>query len=131
MFRLSRLRRPLLPFLLAGLTMPMATAAEPAAIRAAIAKGSKYLVEQGQAADGSFSAEAGPAITALAVLALAKADRPEDAAAIEKGITYILSFKQPGGGIHGKESPVSNYETGLALLVLAARNKDGRSSSLA
>jgi squalene-hopene/tetraprenyl-beta-curcumene cyclase len=130
MLRLSRLHRSLLPVLLpvllAGLVMPAATAADPAAIRAAIATGAKYLVEQGQAADGSFAAEAGPAVTALAVLALAKADRPEDAAAIEKGITYILSFRQPDGGIHGKESPVSNYETGLALLVLAAANKDGR-----
>ena len=60
----------------------VARAAEPVAIKAAIEKASKYLVEQGQAQDGSFSAQAGPAITALAVAALVKSGTPADAPAV-------------------------------------------------
>ena len=110
----------------AVLFAPRTEAADPAAIRAAIAKGSTFLVEQGQAADGSFSATVGPAVTALAVTALAKSGTPADAPAVRKGIDYLLSFKQPDGGIYAPGSPVANYETAIAMLALAACNANGR-----
>jgi squalene-hopene/tetraprenyl-beta-curcumene cyclase len=103
-----------------------AAAADEAATRAAIAKASAYLVEQGQAADGSFSSQAGPAITALAVTALVRSGTPADARAVQTGIAHLLSFRQPDGGIHPADSAVANYETSIALMALVACNADGR-----
>ena len=104
---------------------PMVRAAEEAAIKAAIAKASASLAKA-QAADGSFTATVGPAVTALAVTALAKSGTPADAPAVRKGIDYLLSFKQPDGGIYAPGSPVANYETAIAMLALAACNSNGR-----
>lgn len=100
-------------------------AADPAAIRAALAKGAAFLVEKEQAADGSFSADVGPAVTALAVTALVKSGMPADAPPVKKGLAYLLSFRQPDGGLYAPGSPVSNYETSIGLLALAACNTDG------
>jgi len=101
-------------------------AAEPDEIRAAIARGSAYLVEKGQAADGSFSAEMGPAVTALAVTALARSGTPPTDPAVERGIAYLLSFRQPGGGINQVDSPVANYESAISLMALSACNEGDR-----
>ncbi len=101
-------------------------AAEPVDVRAAIAKGSAYLIEKGQADDGSFSAEMGPAVTALAVTALARSGTPADAPAVRRGIDYLLTFRQPDGGIHQPGSPVGNYESSIALMALVACNGGGR-----
>ena len=121
---------PRMPLLAAvcsvGVLLPgAARAADPVAIKAAIAKASKYLVEQGQAQDGSFSAQAGPAVTALAVTALVKTGTPADAPPVKNAIAYLLEFRNADGGIHPPESPVANYETSIAMLALAACNKDG------
>ncbi len=110
----------------AGLLLPAARAADATAIRESIARGSKFLAEKGQAADGSFSSEVGPAVTALAVTALAKSGTPTDAPVLRKGIAYLLTFKQPDGGIYAPGSPVSNYETAISMVALAACNQDGR-----
>ena len=104
----------------------IATAADEAAVRTAIARAQAFLVEEGQAADGSFSAQVGPAITALAVTALVRSGTPVDAPAVTRGVNYLLSFRQDDGGIHPADSAVSNYETSIALLALEACNKDGR-----
>ena len=104
----------------------LAKAADPAAIRASIEKASAYLIEQGQATDGSLSSQAGPAVTALAVTALVKGGTPADAPAVKKAIGYLLSFKNDDGGIHPPDSPVANYETSIAMLALAACNAEGR-----
>ena len=122
---------PRMPLLAAvcsvGVLLPgAARAAEPAAIKASIEKASKYLVEQGQAQDGSFSAQAGPAVTALAVTALVKTGTPADAPPVKNAIAYLMKFRNADGGIHPPESPVANYETSIAMLALAACNKDGR-----
>ena len=106
--------------------LPMASAADTAAIKASIAKASKYLVEQGQAQDGSFSSQAGPAVTALAVTALVKTGTPADAPAVQKALGYLMKFRNDDGGIHPPGSQVANYETSIAILALAACNKDGR-----
>ncbi len=97
----------------------------PAAIRAAIEKGATFLVEKEQAADGSFSADVGPAVTALAVTALARSGASPDDPALKRGLAYLLSFKQPDGGIYAPGSPVANYETSIGLLALAACNRHG------
>jgi squalene-hopene/tetraprenyl-beta-curcumene cyclase len=100
-------------------------AADATAIRASIAKATTFL-EQHQSPDGSFSAEVGPAVTALAVNALVRSGSPVDAPAVQKGLAYLLTFKRPDGGIYAPESPVSNYETAITMVALAACNKDGR-----
>jgi squalene-hopene/tetraprenyl-beta-curcumene cyclase len=105
---------------------PPAPAADPAAIKAAIERGSKYLIEQGQAADGSFSSQVGPAVTALAVTALAQSGTPADDPAVKKGLEYLLKFKSADGGIHTPDSKVANYETSIAIMALAACNYGGR-----
>jgi hypothetical protein len=105
---------------------PAARAADPAAIRAAVAKAATFLVEKGQAADGSFSAEVGPAVTALAVTALVRAGRPVSDPAVQRGLDFLLSFRQPDGGIYAADSPLANYETSIAILALVACNKGGR-----
>jgi squalene-hopene/tetraprenyl-beta-curcumene cyclase len=114
-----------LAILLIASAVRPAAGAEPAAIRAAIAKAAAFL-EKVQASDGSFSAEVGPAVTALAVTALVKSGTPVDAPTVRKGLAYLLSFKQPDGGIYAPGSPVANYETSIAMLALAASNRDGK-----
>ena len=110
----------------AVLALPSARAADVAAMRAAVAKASAFLIEQGQADDGSFSAQAGPAVTALAVTALVKTGTPTDAPAVRRGLESLLRFRQEDGGIHPADSAVANYETSIALVALAACNRDGR-----
>jgi len=103
-----------------------APAADPAAIKAAIGRGSKYLIEQGQAADGSFSSQVGPAVTALAVTSLVQSGTPADDPAVQKALAYLLKFKNTDGGIHTPDSKVANYETSIAIMALAACNYGGR-----
>ncbi|MFM7208106.1 MAG: prenyltransferase/squalene oxidase repeat-containing protein [Planctomycetaceae bacterium] len=104
---------------------PAASAASPANIRAALSRGAAFLVENEQAEDGSFSAEVGPAVTALAVTALVRAGVPGDDPAVQRGLGYLLRFTQPDGGIYAPGSPTANYETSIGLLALAACNADG------
>jgi len=118
-------RVPLAALLVLGALVPATPAATPDSIRAAIAKGATFLVEKEQAADGSFSADVGPAVTALAITALARSGTPADAPAVKKGLAYLLSFRQPDGGIYAPGSPTANYETSIGLLALAACNRDG------
>ncbi len=101
-------------------------AADDAELERVIQAGSRYLAEIGQAEDGSFSAEAGPAVTALAVTGLLRTGTPPDAEVIRRGIDYLLSFSKPSGGIHPDESPYANYETAISVMALAACNDDGR-----
>lgn len=107
------------------LAMPTAGAADQAAVRASIDKAAQFLMEHGQAADGSFSSNAGPAVTALTVTALVKSGTPADAPAVKQGVAYLLAFQQADGGIYPVDSPVANYETSIAMLALAACNQDG------
>ena len=115
-----------LVLVLASTGLPTAArAADAPAIRAAIAKATAFL-EKRQGADGSFSAEVGPAVTALAVNALVRSGSPVDAPAVQKGLAHLLTFKRSDGGIYAPESPVSNYESAIAMVALAACNADGR-----
>ena len=111
----------------ATLLSPVAArAADEAAIRAAIAKASAHLAAQGQAADGGYSAELGPGVTALVVMALTRTGTPVDAPSVARGVDYLLSFRRDDGAIAAQDSPVANYETSIALVALVACNGDGR-----
>jgi squalene-hopene/tetraprenyl-beta-curcumene cyclase len=104
----------------------LALAADAAAVKESIARGAKFLADKGQAADGSFSPAAGPAVTALVIAGLAKSGTSVDAPVVRKGLDYLLGFRRDTGGIHTNDSAIGNYETAIALLALAACNKDGR-----
>jgi len=107
--------------------LPIATrGADEAAIRAAIDKAAAHLAAEGQADDGSFSAEFGPAVTALVVTALTRSGTPADAPVVRRGLDYVLTFRRDDGAIAAPDSPVANYETSIALMALLACNDDGR-----
>ena len=101
-------------------------AAERADVAGAITKASTFLMEQGQEPGGGFSPQVGPAVTALALTALVESGTPADHPAVAKGLSYLLSHRQPGGGICRPDSAVANYETSIALMALVACNADGR-----
>ena len=111
---------------LCGGLVDRAAHADEVELERVIAAGSRYLTEVGQAADGSFSAEAGPAVTALAVTGLLRTGTSPHADSIRRGLDYLLSFAKPSGGIHPDESPYANYETSIAMMALVACNDDGR-----
>ncbi len=105
---------------------PSGWAAAPTLRDAAITRATAFLIEQGQEPDGSFSPQAGPAVTALTVTALVESGISADHESVSRAVGYLLSFRQPDGGIHRPESGVANYETAIALMALVACNTDGR-----
>jgi hypothetical protein len=95
-----------------------------------VANAKEFLLARGQAADGSFSAQAGPAVTGLVVAALLKNGASPDDPAIAKSLDYIKGFVHEDGGIYGPESKVQNYETAMAVMCFSEANKDGRYDEL-
>jgi squalene-hopene/tetraprenyl-beta-curcumene cyclase len=68
-----------------------------------------------------------PAVTALACTALAKSPRAEEEAvktALDKGLDFTLSFRQPNGSIWVKGQEYPNYTTSIALLAMATVNRE-------
>jgi len=95
-----------------------------------VASAKEFLLSRGQAADGSFSAQAGPAVTGLVVTALLKNGASVDDPAIAKSLEYIQGFVHEDGGIYKPESKVQNYETAMAVMCFSEANKDGRYDKL-
>ncbi len=91
-----------------------------------VAKGIRYLEEQGQAKDGSFSAPTGPAITALAATALMRNGRSPEHPTVAKALRYLSRFIRPDGGIYADNSLYKNYETAVAVQCFVEANRDGR-----
>ncbi len=94
--------------------------------KAAIQRGVNFLTDK-QDKDGAW--EKSPAITALALMAIAKSNaeatpliRDE---AIKKGREFILKFVQPDGSIYpkGQQDQYPNYNTAICLCALATLNK--------
>lgn len=111
----------------------MIGAAEPfdaAAYERAVGKSIDYLRSKGQAADGSFSGQSGPAITALVTTAILQHGRTPDDPLVSKSLKYLEKFVREDGGIYQAESTHPNYETCLALLCFKEANKDGRYRSI-
>jgi len=109
----------------ATLLPAVASAADEAAIKAAITKGAAFLATC-QDDQGSFKADLGPAITGLAITGLVRSGTPVDDPVVKKALDHLLTFRQPDGGIYAPGSPVANYETSIAMLALAACNAGGR-----
>lgn len=83
-------------------------------------RGLEYL-RTTQNADGSWSPQPGPAITAMVLsVMLDRPDIPADDPAVRKGLNYILSKARPDGGIH--DGILENYNTAICLTALAHVN---------
>ena len=83
-----------------------------------------------QAADGSFSAEGGPAVTALVTAAVLQAGRSPDDPLVAKALKYVEGFVHPDGGIYANGSTHQNYETCIAMQCFTAANGDKRYDKL-
>jgi squalene-hopene/tetraprenyl-beta-curcumene cyclase len=102
------------------------TAPTRAEYNEAVTRAIDYLRTTGQAADGSYSAAAGPAITAIVTASILKHGRGVDDPLVAKSLKYLEGFVRPDGGVYADGSRVQNYETCLAILCFAEANKDGR-----
>jgi hypothetical protein len=91
----------------------------------AVDRAIQYLVSKGQAADGSYTAPAGPGVTAVVTAGILRHGRSPDDPAVAKSLKYLESFVQSDGGIYGKDTSYKNYETSLALMCFAQANRDG------
>ena len=101
-----------------------------AAYDQAVSKAIDYLRVKGQAADGSYSAQAGPAITAIVTAAVLRHGRSPDDPQVAKALKFLEGLVHEDGGIYAKDSNVKNYETCIAIVCFAAANKDGRYKKL-
>ncbi len=90
-----------------------------------VSNGVEFLLSQ-QAEDGSWSAQIGPAITALATTALIHNGRTLRDPAVAKGLAYLESHVQPDGGIYKPGSRLQTYETCASLMCFAAANENGK-----
>ncbi len=96
----------------------------------AVSKAIDYLRTKGQAADGSYSAQSGPAITALITTAILQHGRSADDPLVRKSLKYLEKFVHEDGGIYLGESLNPNYETCLSILCFSEANRDGRYEKL-
>jgi squalene-hopene/tetraprenyl-beta-curcumene cyclase len=91
-----------------------------------VEKAIDYLRTKGQAADGSFSPQVGPAVTAIVVTGLVRNGRSADDPMVRKGLEYLTGFVRDDGGIYAEGSRIKNYETCVVLMAFAEANKDHR-----
>lgn len=94
-----------------------------------VEKGLQYLREQGQAEDGTFSAQAGPGLTALALTAALRNDVPTDDPMVAKGLAALETFVKPDGGVYGS-GRIKNYETCVSIVAFKLANEDGKYDDL-
>ena len=85
-----------------------------------------YLQTRGQASDGSYSKQVGPAVTALCTTAILRHGRSPDDPVVAKSLKYLESFVKKDGGVYLRGTVYRNYDTCLSLICFAAANKDGR-----
>jgi squalene-hopene/tetraprenyl-beta-curcumene cyclase len=111
---------------------PSAQALDPETARKyeqMIDKAVGFLATKGQAADGSFNAAAGPAVTGLVATALLRHGRSPEDPVVAKAIKYVERFVQPDGGIYA-EGTHKNYETCVAVLCFKEANRNGKYDAL-
>ncbi len=107
-----------------------ADSAEIRAYEQAVQKAVDFLRTKGQAKDGSFSAAASPAVTALVTTAVLRNGRTADDPLVAKSLKYLQGFVQPDGGIYQPKTQHRNYETCVAIVCFAEANRDGRYDKL-
>ena len=99
---------------------------DPQLLQKTIERGVSYLINEGQAPDGSYSAQVSPAVTAICTAALLRSGRSPDDPAVAKSLKYLEGFVQKDGGIYKPDSSIQNYETSISIMCFAEANKDGR-----
>ncbi len=107
------------------------TAAEvDAQIDRSVNRGISFLMNRGQAEDGSFSSETGVAVTALCVRAILE-HRPDavELPSVQKALKFIESKIQSDGGIYSQGSKYRNYETSVSVMALIKANKNDQYES--
>ena len=103
---------------------------DPQVLQKTIERGVSYLVNEGQAPDGSYSAQISPAVTGICTASLLRSGRSPDDPAVAKSLKYLEGFVQKDGGIYKQDSTVQNYETSIAIMCFSEANKDGRYNKL-
>lgn len=98
-----------------------------AEVQASLVKGATWLGAH-QAANGAWSEEGAPALTALALWALSGSQLEQYAGAMTKAVTFLLSKQQPDGGIYvpvaGRPgSGLGTYNTSVCLAALYATGR--------
>jgi squalene-hopene/tetraprenyl-beta-curcumene cyclase len=117
---------------LSALVAPAARAADDETAKKyeqMIDKAVGFLATKGQAADGSYSAPAGPAVTALVTASLLRHGRSPDDPQIAKAIKYVEGFIHEDGGIYG-EGNHKNYETCISVICFKEANRGGKYDAL-
>ena len=87
--------------------------------------GTTFLLEKGQAPDGSFSKQLSPAVTALCTSALLEHGVSQSDPKILKALAFLETQIRPDGGIYGMGSNLRNYETSVSLMCFNRVNGDG------
>ncbi len=88
-----------------------------------------FLATKGQADNGSFSAQAGPAVTALVTAAVLRHGRSPEDPLVAKAIKYVEKFVHADGGIY-EGAYNRNYETCIAMVMFQEANRQGRYDAL-
>jgi squalene-hopene/tetraprenyl-beta-curcumene cyclase len=128
------MRRFLVSFFAAGLIVSSAVrcvARDMTADKASeLAKRGIGFLESAQGADGSFSPEAGPGVTALAAAGMLANGRTPVDPTVARALAYVEKHVHPDGGIYAEDSLHRNYETCVAMLCFSRANADGRYDEL-
>ena len=111
-------------------TAQTAVGPDPVALEQTVGRAVAYLKTQGQSEDGSFSAVAGPGVTALVTTALLRNGLSPEDPTVVKSLRYLEGFVRADGGIYQEGTLYRNYETCLAILCFAEANRDGRYDDL-
>ena len=109
---------------------PTTTEADARAFSRAVDRAIGFLQAKGQALDGSYSAQAGPGVTALVTTAILRHGRTPDDPLVAKSLKYLEGFVREDGGIYQNDSVLRNYETCLAILCFSEANRDRRYDKL-
>jgi len=94
-----------------------------------VKKAIAYLTKA-QAADGSFSEKAGPAVTAIVGASALRNGATTKDPMVAKAIQYVEGFVHDDGGIYKEGSRHRNYETCVAVLLFSEANADGKYADL-
>jgi squalene-hopene/tetraprenyl-beta-curcumene cyclase len=97
----------------------------------AVDRAIQFLTTNGQAEDGSFTAQAGPGVTAIVVASILSQGRSSDDPVVAKGLKYLEKFIQTDGGIYEPKNYYKNYESSLGLMAFAAANRGGKNEKYA
>ena len=103
---------------------------DPQTFEKVVTQAVEYLRTKGQAEDGSYSKQTGPAVTALVTAAVLRNGRSTSDPMVANSLKFLETFVQPDGGIYAKESTHTNYETCLSILAFSEANKSGKYDKL-